>query len=74
MASNDVSVISTRTSSVVGTIPAGAHPHDIVISGDGRYAFVANTGSDDISVINLLSQEGMTRIPVGKQPGGLTLW
>jgi YVTN family beta-propeller protein len=34
---------------------------------------VANTGSDDISVINLLTQEPVWRIPVGKRPRGITL-
>jgi YVTN family beta-propeller protein len=73
MGSNDLSVISTRTSAVVKTIPVGTRPHDIVISGDGRYAFVANTGSDDISVINLFTQEPAGRIPVGKRPRGIRL-
>jgi YVTN family beta-propeller protein len=66
-------VISTQTSAVVKTIPVGTRPHDIVISSDGRYAFVANTGSNDISVINLLNQEPVERIPVGRGPRGITL-
>jgi YVTN family beta-propeller protein len=38
--SNTVSVIDTRTLSVVATIPVGSYPHDVGITRDGRRVYV----------------------------------
>ena len=43
--SNDISVIDTRTDSVVATIPVGTRPRGILVSPDGRTVYVALSGS-----------------------------
>src|SRR5688572_6026732 len=43
--SNDISVIDTRTDSVVATIPVGRRPRGILVSPDGRIVYVALSGS-----------------------------
>ena len=46
------------------TIPTGAEPWNIVISPDGRRAFVANSGTDMITVIDTASLEKLGDVDV----------
>ncbi len=59
---------------VVKAIPAGQAPHGIVISADGKFAYVTNLLSDDVSVIDTGSDTEVARIPVGREPNGISLW
>jgi len=43
--SHGVSVISLSTGKIIKTIPTGIGPHEISVSKDNKYAFVANYGS-----------------------------
>lgn len=63
----------------------GQGPFSVVAAPDGRYLFVNNTGSHDVSVIELGSEPGarrvVARVPVGEipivlavHPSGDTLW
>src|SRR6266566_730045 len=45
-----VSVIDTSTNTVVATIPVGIIPEAIAITPDGTRAYVANAGSNTVSV------------------------
>lgn len=55
-------------------IKAGTAPHGIVIAKDGGYAYVTNLASDDLSIIDLKTDTETARIPVGKEPNGISLW
>jgi YVTN family beta-propeller protein len=59
---------------VVKTIAAGQAPHGVVVSSDGGSAFVTNLLSDDVSVIDTDTDQEAARIPVGKEPNGISLW
>jgi YVTN family beta-propeller protein len=48
-----VSIINTETYAVVGEITVGDGPKGIVITSNGKYALVANTNSNSVSVIDL---------------------
>lgn len=50
-----VSVIHTKSNSVVATIPVGLNPQAVAITLDGNYLYVSNYGSNTISVIDVLS-------------------
>jgi len=50
-----VSVIETTNHTVVAEIPVGILPQLVAITPDGERAYVANFGSDDISVIEIAS-------------------
>lgn len=56
------------------TIPAGSAPHGIVVDGKGKYVYVTNLLSDDLSVIAVESGKEVARIPVGKMPNGVSVW
>ena len=72
---NAVSVISTATKAITGTVVVGVYPHGIAIAPDGTTAYVANTGpntgpggSQTVSVIDVASQEVTGTIDVGEAP------
>ncbi|MFT3863334.1 MAG: PKD domain-containing protein [Solirubrobacterales bacterium] len=49
-----VSVIDSQTDQVVGeSITVGSHPSSIAITPDGRFAYVASSGTNNVSVIEI---------------------
>lgn len=56
------------------TVDAGTAPHGIVVNDSGEFAFVTNLLSNDISVIDLMTDKEVARIPAGKMPNGISIW
>lgn len=71
---NRVYKINVAAGAVAGEIAAGDGPHGIVVSPDGASVFVTNLRSGDVSVIDAASARERIRIPVGKEPNGITWW
>ena len=47
--SNSISVIDSLTRQLVKTVPISTHrPHNLALSVDGRYLYVANVGSHNV--------------------------
>jgi YVTN family beta-propeller protein len=65
---NYVCVYSVPELALLATIPVGEDPNWIVFSKDGKYAYVSNRKSDDLSVISVADLKEIRRIPVGKYP------
>jgi YVTN family beta-propeller protein len=59
-----VSVLDTATGAKLGEIETGLHPNAIIHSPDGKYVYVANGNSDNISVISTASTSVVDSIPV----------
>ena len=53
---------------LIGEVKAGDHPDWITFSPDGKLAYVANGGSDDVTVIDIAAVKAVTAIAVGKAP------
>ncbi len=53
---------------VAATIDVGAAPHGILFSEEGRLAYVALSGDDELAVINCASLEVLRKLPAGKVP------
>jgi len=70
---NNVSVVSTLSNTVVATIGVGSSPDGIAISADGSMAYVSNAGSNNVSVINTASNSVIATTTVGNYPIGLAL-
>jgi YVTN family beta-propeller protein len=68
-----VSVISTATRSVVGTVGVGTEPYGIALTPNGTLAYVANARSNDVSVINTASNSVLKTIPVEPEPRGVAI-
>ena len=75
-----VSVIDTKTNTVVATIGVGVLPEGVAISPNGRTAYVANEGSNTVSVIDTKTNTvvdldpttpEIEGIPVGMGPSGV---
>lgn len=73
--SNNVSVINKQTGAVVATIMVGERPRGIatVMKGERSRIYVANSGSDSISVIDPTTNMVENEIPIkfGKKPEGI---
>src|SRR3989442_698712 len=67
--SNNVSVISNTTNSVVATIPVGTSPSGIAY-GNGNI-YVTNYNSNTVSVISSTTNSVVATIPVGTNPTGI---
>ena len=68
LGSGDMSVIELETRQVLAHIEVGDGPRGIVLTPDDRTAYVANSLSDDVSVIDLNTFAEVTRIPVTTSP------
>lgn len=59
---------------VIKSIKAGKAPHGIVVSKDGKFVYVANLLSGDVSVIDTATDTEIAKIEIGKEPNGISLW
>lgn len=71
-------VIDPESGSILGRVPTGDQPHELVASTDGKYAFASNYGSGvaagrTISMIDLAARKEVRRIDVSplSRPHGL---
>jgi YVTN family beta-propeller protein len=63
-----VAILTRATLSVDRIIPVGDIPYWATTSSDGKNCFVANSGTDDVSVISFAEAKELARIPVGDHP------
>jgi YVTN family beta-propeller protein len=66
-------VIDTRSDAVVAKVTVGMHPAHVVVSPDGRFAYVTNGGDNTVSVIDTSAHQLVATIPVGQFPHGLRI-
>lgn len=67
---NALAIVDPTTQQVVGRVPAGADPHEVVASSDGKFAYISNyggTGSNlhTLSVVDLINQKALPPINLG---------
>lgn len=72
-AAGEVWAIDTATDSVVARVPVGLHPAHVVLTPDGRQAFVTNGGDDTVSVIDISARRMVATIAVDKYPHGIRI-
>jgi len=53
---------------MTGEAKVGHHPDWVTLTPDGKRAYVANAGSNSVSVIDLATHKELTQIPVGQVP------
>lgn len=64
-------LIDTDTDAVVAKIPVGLHPAHVVLTPDGRFAYVTNGGDNSVTVIDAAARSVVATIAVGKFPHGV---
>jgi YVTN family beta-propeller protein len=70
--SNSVTVINAKNREVLADVPVGNHPSKLVIDPKGKFAYVINPGSDDLSIIDL-DKFTVLRVPLGFEPSDLAI-
>ncbi len=63
-----VYVYSLPDLKLLGGIDVGIAPDWVTLTPDGKTAYVANAGSNDVSVVDMVALREVTRIPVGQVP------
>ncbi len=54
------------------SIKVGSRPFGITLTGD-RYAYTANVGSDDVSIVDVAKRAVIATVPVGRRPYAVAL-
>jgi DNA-binding beta-propeller fold protein YncE len=65
-----MAIVDPASLRVVGRVPAGPDPHEIVASSDGKLAYISNYGGSDgalntVSVVELAAQKALPAINLG---------
>ena len=75
-----LSIIDPATMRVTGSVPTGADPHEVVLSPDGKIAYVANYGpgpapGNTLSVIDLATAKELRRVDLSPlyRPHGIQM-
>ena len=63
-----LTVLNANNNSVAATIPLHKHPLSINVAPDGKLAYIANSGSNTISVIDLAARREIAQIGTGEEP------
>ena len=66
--------IDVIANSVVKEIKVGRAPHGVVVTPDGKFVYVTNLLSGDVSIIDTATDLEVAKIPVGKEPNGVSFW
>ncbi|MDH3494244.1 MAG: YncE family protein [Acidobacteriota bacterium] len=78
-AGNSLSVLNPDDFSLLGTVPVGEGPHEVVVSADGTTAYVTNYGArtagNSLSIIDIKSMKETKRVDLGPlyRPHGIKL-
>lgn len=67
-----VSIIDPVTSKVLGRLPSGPDPHEVIASADGKLAYVSNYGGgayNTITVLDLVNHKQLAPIDLGPLHG-----
>jgi len=71
-------IVNPETGAILGTVPVGQQPHELIASTDGKYAFASNYGGGaapghTISMIDIAAQKETRRVDVSplSRPHGL---
>lgn len=67
----EIWAIDTESHAVVAKVRVGKHPAHVVLTPDGRFAYVNNAGEDTVSVVDVEARKVVATIPVGASPHGL---
>jgi YVTN family beta-propeller protein len=68
---DSLSFVDTATLKTVGATTTGRGPHEVTVTPDGRWAFVANYEGpgDSISLVDVAARKELRKIPLGEHRG-----
>jgi YVTN family beta-propeller protein len=70
-------IVDPSTLAIVGKVPSGPDPHEVIASADGKFAYISNYGGgsfNTITPVDLVNQKALPVIDLGplRGPHGLT--
>lgn len=73
-----LAIVDPVSLKVLGRVPSGGAPHEVIASDDGKFAYISNYASErgmlkTLSVVDLTAQKAMTPVDLGalRSPHGL---
>lgn len=60
--------IDRGTRTIVAQVPVGRHPARVVLTTDGRFAYVTNGGDSTVSIVDTEARKVVATVPVGAYP------
>ena len=73
-ASNKLYQIDIAAGTVAGNVQVGNGAHGVVVSEDGKLAYVTNVADNTVSVVDTGMLMTMATVPVGTKPNGVSHW
>src|SRR5271163_2373743 len=72
-----LSIVDPSSLKVIASMPSGPDPHEVIASGDGKFAYVSNYGGgayNTLTVVDLVAQKTIGPVDLGalRGPHGLT--
>lgn len=71
---NKLHKIDLANRNVIQTVEVGTAPHGVVLSPDGKFTYVTNLVSNDVSIVDNESGKELARVPTGEKPNGISYW
>ena len=65
--------IDTGKRTIAAKVPVGRHPAHVVLTPDGRFAYVTNGGDSTVSIVDTEARKVVATVPVGEYPHGLRI-
>jgi YVTN family beta-propeller protein len=72
-ASDYAALVRRRSFTLLATIPTGDAPGWAETADNGRLSLIANSRSDDLSVISIADRKEILRVPIGDAPKHITV-
>ena len=72
-ASDYAALVRTPELELISTIPVGDAPGWAETGANGRVCLIANTRSDDLSIISIADRKELVRLPIGDGPKHITV-
>jgi YVTN family beta-propeller protein len=63
-ADQTMSIVNPATLAIVGQVPSGPDPHEIVASTDGKFAYISNYGGGSLHTITAVDLQNQKALPI----------
>ncbi len=70
---NDLVAIDISKRAVTGRVAVGGSPISVLLSTDGRYAYVAQSAKNAVAIVDARTLQVVATVPVGPAPEGMAL-
>ena len=61
-----LSIVDPTTLKVLGQVPSGPDPHEVIASTDGRTAYISNYGGGSLNTITVVDLVGRKALPADR--------